>query len=102
HVFGAVRVSGSAEVVDNWEQIKAAEARGQGGEPPPVAAFARVPEGLPALLRAQRLGEKAARAGFDGAAFADIVGQVGTQVAGLEKDVRAIADSGAPGATPTE
>jgi MazG family protein len=25
HVFGSVRVSGSAEVVRNWEQIKAAE-----------------------------------------------------------------------------
>src|SRR4051794_24257203 len=63
HVFGSVRVSGSAEVVRNWAQIKAAE-KGA-GEASQAAAFARLPEGLPALLRAQRLGEKAAKVGFD-------------------------------------
>src|SRR5262245_55320981 len=57
HVFGSARVSGSAEVLHNWEQIKAAEKQAA-GESSPADIFARVPQSLPALLRAQRLGEK--------------------------------------------
>lgn len=53
HVFGDVQVSGSAEVVRNWQAIKAAE---QGGQP--RGALDRVPSALGALAReaaAQRL-----------------------------------------------
>jgi MazG family protein len=58
HVFGAVKVSGSDEVVTNWEAIKAEEKAGRG-------VLDGVPKALPALLRALRVGEKAARVGFD-------------------------------------
>jgi tetrapyrrole methylase family protein/MazG family protein/ATP diphosphatase len=58
HVFADTRVSGSAEVIANWEAIKAEEKRGRG-------ALEGVPLALPALLRALRMGEKAARVGFD-------------------------------------
>jgi tetrapyrrole methylase family protein/MazG family protein/ATP diphosphatase len=58
HVFGDVRVSGASEVVTNWEIIKAEEKRGRG-------ALDGVPLALPSLLRALRMGEKAARIGFD-------------------------------------
>jgi MazG family protein len=58
HVFGSVQVDGSAEVLRNWEQIKTAEKAARGGSDD---AFASVPEAMPALLRAQRLGAKAAR-----------------------------------------
>jgi MazG family protein len=58
HVFGDVKVSGSAEVVTNWEAIKAEEKAGRG-------VLDGVPKALPALLRAVRVGEKAARVGFD-------------------------------------
>ncbi|MFI5306933.1 MAG: nucleoside triphosphate pyrophosphohydrolase, partial [Polyangiales bacterium] len=58
HVFGDVRVSGASEVVTNWEIIKAEEKRGRG-------ALDGVPLALPSLLRAVRMGEKAARIGFD-------------------------------------
>jgi MazG family protein len=60
HVFGSEQVSGSAEVLHNWERIKAAEQQAAGREPP-SDGLARVPGSLPALLRAQRLTEKAAR-----------------------------------------
>ncbi|AIZ45105.1 nucleoside triphosphate hydrolase [Deinococcus radiopugnans] len=53
HVFGETQVSGSAEVVRNWQAIKAAE---QGGQP--RRALDRVPSALGALAReaaAQRL-----------------------------------------------
>lgn len=60
HVFGDVKVSGSGEVLKNWEQIKQTEKKD--GED--KSALAGVPEALPALLRAYRTGEKAARVGF--------------------------------------
>lgn len=59
HVFGAVKVHGSEQVLKNWEQLKKSElAEGQ-------SILDGVPRGMPALQRAQRLGEKAARVGFD-------------------------------------
>jgi len=60
HVFGGVRVSGSGEVLRNWEEIKAAEKRAAGVDGSADEGLAGVPEALPALLRAQRLGAKAA------------------------------------------
>ncbi len=56
HVFGSTQVSGSAEVVRNWQAIKAAEHGGaeHGGS---GDEFDRVPASLPALLRASRLAQ---------------------------------------------
>ena len=61
HVFGDVAVSGAEEVLRNWSRIKAEERR----DSDDASALAGVPRAMPALLRAQRLGEKAAHAGFD-------------------------------------
>ena len=58
HVFGDAVVRDSSEVLANWEVIKAEEKRGRG-------VLEGVPKALPALLRALRIGEKAARVGFD-------------------------------------
>lgn len=58
HVFSDTHVETSAEVVTNWEKIKSREKQGRG-------ALEGVPIALPALLRALRMGEKAARVGFD-------------------------------------
>ena len=57
HVFGDVKVSGSEEVKKNWEEIKLSEGR--------ESVLDGVPEMLPALQRAHRLQEKAAKVGFD-------------------------------------
>ena len=64
HVFGDVTVKDSKDVLVNWGQIKAAEKKAA-GKSDPKGALDGVPVGLPALLRAQRLGEKAAGVGFD-------------------------------------
>ncbi len=58
HVFEDVEVSGSEEVLQNWERIKANEKRERG-------LLDGVARSLPALYRAQRMSEKAARVGFD-------------------------------------
>jgi len=61
HVFGEVEVAGVDEVLHNWEQIKRAEPGYEDRE----SVLDGVPEHLPALMRAAKLGKKAARTGFD-------------------------------------
>lgn len=60
HVFGDRRVDGAEAAYRSWE-AKKREERGDG----PRGVLSGVPVALPALLRAFRIGEKAARAGFD-------------------------------------
>ena len=62
HVFGSVSVSGSADVVRNWDQLKAAE---RANEPPRSSALDGVSASLPQLRRAAELARRAAKAGFD-------------------------------------
>ena len=59
HVFGDVSVDGSRQVEQNWEQIKLKE---KGGN---KTVLAGVPSGLPALVKAFRIQEKAYNVGFD-------------------------------------
>jgi MazG family protein len=58
HVFADTKVSGTSEVLKNWEQIKKSEN-------PRGSVLDGVPAHLPGLLRAQRMQEKAAGVGFD-------------------------------------
>ena len=64
HVFGDWVVEGTGEVLKNWEAIKRAEREAEGAGRP-HSALDGVPEALPALLRAERVQEKAAHVGFD-------------------------------------
>jgi nucleoside triphosphate diphosphatase len=60
HVFGTAEVADAQAQAIAWESQKAGEraARGEG-------VLDGVPQGLPALARAQKLGRRAARVGFD-------------------------------------
>jgi tetrapyrrole methylase family protein/MazG family protein/ATP diphosphatase len=58
HVFGHLDVKTADEVLQNWEKQKAIEKKGRG-------ILGGVPRSLPALTRAQRIGEKVSRVGFD-------------------------------------
>jgi tetrapyrrole methylase family protein/MazG family protein len=68
HVFGQVQVSGSEEVLANWEQIKREEKRGQ----PDKGPFDGIPASLPALSFVQVLQRRAARLGFRSPDAADL------------------------------
>jgi MazG family protein len=57
HVFGNEKVSGTKEVVKNWESIKLSEGRD--------SILEGVPKNLPGLHKAFRLQEKASKIGFD-------------------------------------
>ncbi|OPY91804.1 MAG: Nucleoside triphosphate pyrophosphohydrolase [Syntrophaceae bacterium PtaU1.Bin231] len=62
HVYGQVRVNGVADVKANWQDIKE---RVEGKPAGRQGALEGVPRALPALARAQRIGEAAAGVGFD-------------------------------------
>jgi MazG family protein len=62
HVFGDVQVRDADEVMRNWKRIKAEERRSKGEDGDVLAG---VPAALPALLRAEQLGEKAGHVGLD-------------------------------------
>lgn len=66
HVFGKVRAKTSAQVLKNWEQLKAEE-RAKNETPQAAAAsiLDAVPRSLPALLEAHQLTRRAANVGFD-------------------------------------
>ena len=73
HVFGDVKAETSAEVLRNWEAIKAQEKKAQEkeetqsapAEPTTESVLADVSPGLPALLEAGKLSSRAANVGFD-------------------------------------
>jgi len=82
HVFGEVSVSGSREVVKNWERIKADERKAKGDAP--RSAIGGVPVGLPALVRAERITEKAAAVGFDWPEIEGVLAKVREELGELE------------------
>ena len=57
HVFGETVVDGEDQVAENWENIKLKEGK--------KSTLDGLPAHLPALIRAQRMQEKAANVGFD-------------------------------------
>src|ERR1700680_3992966 len=74
HVFGDVSARNSAEVLKNWERIKATERLDRGApskngaakvQQKPASLLDGVSRGLPAMLQGLQLTRKAARAGFD-------------------------------------
>ena len=74
HVFGETRAKDSAEVLRNWEKIKAEERRSSGkkgfsktgeGAPKGVSLLDGVSHALPATLEGFQLTRKASRIGFD-------------------------------------
>lgn len=60
HVFGDVEANDAEQVLVNWEKLKSEERKAEN-----KSLLSGVPQSLPALLKASRLTEKAARVGFD-------------------------------------
>jgi tetrapyrrole methylase family protein/MazG family protein len=77
HVFAGLKVRDSAEVLDNWAQIKVE----QEGRKPKDSILDDVSRTLPPLDRAWKLQKKAARVGFD---WPDISGVI----AKIEEELR--------------
>ena len=81
HVFGSLEVQDAAEVLRNWEAIKASERAANGNAH--GSRLEGVPVILPALSRAQALSDRAARDGFDWPDPKGVLDKVAEEVAEL-------------------
>lgn len=86
HIFGDVTVSGTEEVLRNWDDIK----RDTKGQTTHTQAMESVAKSLPALMRAEKIQAKAKMAGFD---WADVSGAYGKVSEELD-ELKAAAKSG--------
>jgi MazG family protein len=81
HVFGKVKARSSAQVLKNWEQIKAEERAGEPEKKEQVDSVLNgVPRGLPALLEGYQLSRRASNVGFDWKNAEGILEKIGEEV----------------------
>ena len=80
HVFGTTKVRNVREVKQNWERLKMAEGRD--------SVLEGVPKHMPALQRAMRVQERAAKVGFDWKKLDDVWNKVEEEAEELRKTLR--------------
>ena len=93
HIFADAKVDSSEEVLANWEEIKVKEKQGKNSSPetlPYTTRISDIPKSLPALVRAQRIGEKAARFNFDWTSLNGVLGKVREEIGELEEELQGV------------
>jgi MazG family protein len=95
HVFGNEEVRDTAEVLRNWEAIKAEEKRvaGKGKADENASLLDGVSANAPALMEAHQLSTKAARVGFDWKLIEDIFDKLHEELDELREAMREDAES---------
>jgi len=94
HVYGDAKASTLEEVVELWDQVKAAEK----GKAPRRSSLAKTGRALPALMRAEKLGVKARRRGMDWQDAREVLSKIHEE---LDEVTRAL-DAGDQGAAADE
>ena len=84
HVFGETQAEDAEQVKQNWEDLKL---KGKALEHRKKRVLAGVPRSLPALVKAYRIGEKAAAAGFDWEKREDVWSKVKEETAELQREI---------------
>ncbi|MBT8297819.1 MAG: nucleoside triphosphate pyrophosphohydrolase [Maribacter sp.] len=79
HIYGDVKVKDEKEVKQNWENIKLKEGK--------KSVLEGVPNGLPALVKANRIQDKVAGVGFDWEKPEQVFEKVKEELAELEEEV---------------
>lgn len=96
HIYGDVKVEGEEDVKANWEKIKLAERRNGNPkdwpEEPPPSVLQGVPRGLPSLVKAIRIQDKARGVGFDWEHAGQVWQKVNEELAELKHEVDAGSD----------
>ncbi|MGC2247460.1 MAG: nucleoside triphosphate pyrophosphohydrolase [Terriglobales bacterium] len=123
HVFGDVKADTSAEVLRNWEALKAeekkkrleaggkhAEADAGQGVQPDSSVLAGISSRVPAMLEAHKLSSRAARVGFDWPEIEGLFEKLAEETAELREELKAapiqgphgngVAGSGQPQVSP--
>lgn len=81
HVYSDIHADTPAEVMQNWEELKLRKKKRQGG------ILGGVPRSLPAMVKAFRVGEKAASSGFDWEQKEDVWAKVKEEIAEIEVEM---------------
>ena len=81
HVYGEVKVDGTEQVLQNWEQLKTKEKDGN------KTVLSGVPAALPSVIKAERIQEKASNVGFDWHNREDVWPKVKEELAEFEAEV---------------
>jgi MazG family protein len=82
HVFAGAQADDAEQVLVNWEKLKQDERKAEN-----KSVLAGVPQSMPALLKASRLTEKAARVGFDWRRTEDVFDKVDEELGELRQAV---------------
>lgn len=82
HIYGDVQAGTAEEVLQNWEQIKLKE---KGGN---KTVLAGVPAALPAMIKANRIQEKARNVGFDWEEREQVWDKVKEEMNEVEAEIR--------------
>jgi MazG family protein len=96
HVFGQAKAETPAEVLRNWEALKAEEKK-QPGTSAHESVLAGVSSAMPALLEAHKLSSKAANVGFDWENIDGLLDKLSEEAAELQEQLRQLP---APGPKP--
>ena len=83
HVYSDIHADTPEEVMKNWEELKLRKKKRQGG------ILGGVPRSLPAMVKAFRVGEKAASSGFDWEQKEDVWAKVKEEIAEIEVEMAA-------------
>lgn len=81
HIYGDIHADTADEVLQNWEKIKQKEKDGN------KTVLSGVPSALPALIKANRIQEKARNVGFDWAAREQVWDKVKEEVGEVEVEI---------------
>lgn len=83
HIYGDVEAASSDDVLRTWEAVKLREKKHREG------TLSGVPAGLPAVVKALRIGQKAAGAGFDWERREDVWAKVREEIGEVEAEMAA-------------
>lgn len=82
HVFGDVKADDAQVVAENWEEIKLKEKDGN------KSVLSGVPDALPALIKANRIQEKARNVGFDWEQPSQVWDKVKEEITEVEEEIK--------------
>ncbi|WP_297931112.1 nucleoside triphosphate pyrophosphohydrolase [uncultured Alistipes sp.] len=83
HVYGDIHANTPDQVRENWEALKLRKKNRKSG------TLGGVPRSLPAMVKAYRMGEKAASTGFDWQKREDVWEKVREEIGEVEREMRA-------------
>lgn len=84
HVYAKATLENEAQLWERWEQIKGEEKK-KAGKAAATSVLDAIPSGMPPLLRASKVSEKAVRAGFDWSGMDEVLEKVQEELAEFQE-----------------